>query len=60
MKEFSCGAVVPGCDARFEGENEEEILQQVAVHAREAHGMEDVPPDVVEQVRAGISDRQSA
>jgi predicted small metal-binding protein len=56
MKEFSCGAVVPGCSARFEADSEEEILQQVAVHAREAHGMEEVPPDVVQQVRQGITE----
>ncbi len=56
MKEFSCGAVVPGCSARFEGESEEDILQQVAVHARDAHGMEEVPPDVVQQVRQGITE----
>ena len=57
MKEFSCGAVVPGCSARFEGDSEEDILQQVAVHARDAHGMEEVPPDVVQQVRQGITER---
>jgi predicted small metal-binding protein len=56
MKEFSCGAVVPGCSARFEADSEEEILQQVAVHAREAHGMQEVPPDVVQQVRDGITE----
>ena len=57
MKEFSCGAVVPGCSARFEGESDEQILQQVAVHAREAHDMDEVPPEVVQQVRDGITER---
>lgn len=56
MKQFSCGAVVPGCDAKFSAESEEEILGQVAQHAREAHGMETVPPDVVAQVQAKIED----
>ena len=56
MKEFSCGAVVPGCSARVAGEPDEDILQQVAVHARDAHGMEEVPPDVVQQVRQGITE----
>ena len=45
MKEFRCGEIVPGCEARFEGQSEDEILQQVAVHAREQHGMDDIPPD---------------
>jgi predicted small metal-binding protein len=56
MKEFSCGSVVPGCSTKFEGETDEDILQQVAIHAREAHGMDEVPPPVVDQVRAGIHD----
>lgn len=56
MKEFSCGAVVPGCDARFDGSTEEEILGQVQAHAAEAHGLSDVPPELVEQVRANIHD----
>ena len=59
MKEFNCGAVVPGCSATFEGETEESILQQVAIHARDAHGMDDVPPEVVDQVRATIHDREA-
>jgi len=56
MKEFACGAVVPDCSATFQAETEDEILQQVAVHAREAHGITDVPPELAEQVKAGISD----
>lgn len=54
MKEFFCGAVVPGCSARFEGESEEAILAQVARHAHDDHGMEHVPDDVIEEVRGQI------
>lgn len=54
MKQFSCGAVVPGCTASFSAESEEAILSQVAEHASRDHGMDDVPPEVVEQVRANI------
>ncbi len=54
MKQFACGAVVEGCAAKFEGESEDEILGQVAEHAKEDHGMDDVPPEVAEQVRANI------
>ncbi|MGI8413850.1 MAG: DUF1059 domain-containing protein [Solirubrobacteraceae bacterium] len=60
MKQFSCGAVVPGCDAKFEGETDEEILGQVQTHAAQAHGMTEVPPEVVDQVRANISDAPAA
>lgn len=54
MKEFSCGAVVPNCAATFKAESEDDMLGQVAAHARDAHGMQEVPPDVVEQVRANM------
>ncbi len=56
MKEFRCGDLVPGCPTTFHGESEEEILQQVEVHARDEHGMDEVPPEVADEVRAGISD----
>ena len=56
MKQFSCGAVVPGCTAPFTGETEEDVLGQVAVHAREDHGMDEVPAEVVAQVREQIAD----
>ena len=39
VKEFRCGALVPGCWATFQGESDDEILRQVVVHAREEHGM---------------------
>jgi predicted small metal-binding protein len=54
MKQFSCGAVVPGCTARFSGESDEDILTQVAQHAKADHGMDDVPDEVVAQVRQNI------
>ncbi len=54
MKQFSCGAVVPGCTASFSGDTEDEILGQVAQHAKDDHGMDEVPADVVEAVKANI------
>ncbi|WP_354698657.1 hypothetical protein DSM112329_04347 [Paraconexibacter sp. AEG42_29] len=54
MKQFSCGAVVPGCTATFTAETEDEILGQVAAHAQADHGMESVPDEVVAQVREKI------
>jgi predicted small metal-binding protein len=57
VKEFKCGDVVPGCDAVISGETDDEILKEVAVHAREKHGMDEVPPDVQDSVRASIAER---
>ena len=54
MKTFTCGAVVAGCTASFSAETEEEILEQVARHARDEHGMSEVPDEVVRQVLANL------
>jgi predicted small metal-binding protein len=54
MKHFACGDVVPGCDAQFAFPTEEELLHAVAEHARAAHGIEHVPDELVQQVRARI------
>jgi predicted small metal-binding protein len=59
MKEFRCGELVPGCTASFQAESDDEIMQQVAVHAREEHGMDEVPPEVADQARAAIRERQA-
>jgi predicted small metal-binding protein len=56
MKAFACGAVVPGCTATFTAPTEEELLARVAEHARRDHGMEQVPAEVLAQVRENISD----
>ena len=58
MKEFRCGVLVPGCYATFEGESDDEILRQVVVHARAEHGMDQVPREVVDEIRSEISERE--
>lgn len=57
MKEFNCGELVPDCEAVITGESDEEILEKVAVHAREEHGMDEVPAEVEDNVRAAIVER---
>ncbi|MEZ5409891.1 MAG: DUF1059 domain-containing protein [Acidimicrobiales bacterium] len=54
MKQFACGDVVPGCDARFVCSDEEEILALVAAHATGDHGMTEIPAEVVAEVRRHI------
>ena len=51
MKRFACGDVVPGCDATFVCDTDDDILAQVAQHAAQVHGMTEVPDSVVAQVR---------
>ncbi len=57
MKQFNCGDIVPGCETVIESESEDEILEQVAEHARDAHGMDEVPPEVQDRVRASIHEQ---
>ena len=54
MKEFSCCDVVPGCTHVICVDDEEELFEQISVHAREAHGMDEVPPEVKDTIRRMI------
>jgi predicted small metal-binding protein len=51
---LSCGDAVPGCSARFEDESRDVILQQVAAHARDDHGVAEVTPEMLEAIGANI------
>lgn len=54
MKKFSCGDVVPGCDAVFQAGTDDEVLTAVARHARADHGLTHVPADLVAAVLAAV------
>ncbi|MBW3605744.1 MAG: DUF1059 domain-containing protein [Actinobacteria bacterium] len=56
MKQFACSNVVPGCDGVVTGQTDDEVLDAAARHAADAHGMTEVPDEVVTQIRAGITD----
>ena len=53
-KVLRCRDVGTDCDFEARGESEEEIMQKVAKHAKEEHGMEEIPEDMATQVRAAI------
>ena len=55
-KTMSCRDVGPECDFVARGETEEEVMGQVAEHARDAHGLDEVPPELAEKARAAIRD----
>lgn len=55
MKSFACGDVVPGCDATWVCSSDDEILFEVAKHARAVHGLTEVSPQLAAAVRAAIS-----
>ncbi len=49
-----CRDVGFDCDGVVRAETEEELLQQVAEHAKSAHGLEEVTDEIVEKVKAVI------
>ncbi|WP_432563423.1 DUF1059 domain-containing protein [Kineococcus sp. SYSU DK003] len=54
MKAFRCGDVVPGCRREFTGTDREDILAQVAEHARADHGVTEVDLTLVQAVEANL------
>jgi predicted small metal-binding protein len=56
MKEFRCDDVVPGCPYVTREEDEDGLLEQISSHAREEHGMDEVPPEVVDTIRSMITE----
>lgn len=53
-KVLRCRDVGFDCDAVVRADTEDEILEQVAVHAKRDHGLEEVSDDVVKTVIAQI------
>jgi predicted small metal-binding protein len=56
-KHFACGRVVPDCTFVVTAPTEEELLSKVAGHAAEVHGITEITPELVSQVRAAIESR---
>lgn len=59
-RKMSCRDVGPDCDFVARGETDEEVMGQVADHARTAHGMEEVPPELATKAQAAIRDDERA
>jgi predicted small metal-binding protein len=55
-----CRDVGFDCEAEVRADTDDEILAQVALHAREAHGLEDVSDDVVAKVLSVITTERGA
>lgn len=55
-KTMRCRDVGPDCDFVARGETDEEIMGQVAEHARSAHGLDEVPPELAAKAKAAIKD----
>jgi predicted small metal-binding protein len=56
MKQFKCGDVVLGCEWVTRNEDEKELFADINSHARDAHGMDEVPPEVVDKINDVITE----
>ena len=55
MKSLACGDIAPGCGFRAAASTEEELLKRVAAHAKDAHGVSKVTPELLTKVHAAIT-----
>ena len=57
-KEIACHDVIPGCGFKADAATEEELLAKVTEHARVAHGVSEVTPELVTKVRGAIKEKR--
>jgi len=55
-KVVHCRDIGFDCDGVIRAKTEEEALKMVAEHAKTAHGLEEVTPEIAEQVKAVMRD----
>lgn len=55
-KVLSCRDVGVECDWHACAETEEELLQQAAAHAKDEHGMTEIPAEMLTKARAAIKE----
>jgi predicted small metal-binding protein len=55
-KELNCSDVGFDCPDVIRGDTEEEVMAQAAVHARDAHGIEEIDDETAQAIRAQIHD----
>ena len=58
-KELKCSDVgMKSCNFVAQGKDEKEVMTKAAEHAKSAHGMTTIPPDVEKRARAAIREAQ--
>jgi predicted small metal-binding protein len=59
-KVIRCRDIGVDCDFEVRGETVQELLENCEEHAREAHGMDEIPAELVAKVKAAIRDEKAA
>jgi predicted small metal-binding protein len=55
-KILKCSDINPGCTFEMRANSEDDILKQAAAHAKTAHNMQGISPDVLSKVKSAIHD----
>ena len=58
VKILKCGDLMAGCNAVIEGKDDAEVMAKGTEHAKKAHGMATIPPDLAKKVQAAIKDKK--
>jgi len=53
-KQLKCGDLMPGCDFVATGATEAEVLEKAAAHAKTAHGLQQVTPELAASLSPSI------
>jgi predicted small metal-binding protein len=53
-KTMSCRDVGVDCDFQATGETVAEVMRQCADHAKSAHGIDEIPPELAAKVQSAI------
>jgi len=53
-KVLKCSDLNPGCNFEARGNSDDEVLKKAAEHAKTAHNMPSIPPDVLSKARSAI------
>jgi predicted small metal-binding protein len=56
-KHIACNDIVPGCAYTASAHTEEDLVKEAAEHARHAHGVKEVTPELAAKVKAAIRSR---
>lgn len=51
---LACGDIMPGCSARFESTDRDQLLADMASHAASAHGITSITPGLLASVESSI------
>jgi len=57
VKQLKCADLMPGCSFVAEGKDVSEVMAKTSQHAKQAHGMTTIPPDVAKKAQAAIRDK---